>query len=120
MTPLIDVMLVLLVIFIVSAPLMTSSLALDLPRTQGARPAGASAVLALAIDADGRTFLADEPVPPEQLAQRVREAAQRNPQTEVHLRADRRVPYGQVAELMGVVQAAGLTRIGFVTEAADK
>jgi biopolymer transport protein ExbD/biopolymer transport protein TolR len=118
MTPLIDVMLVLLVIFIVTAPLMTSSLKLDLPRAEGARPSDAPAFVALAIDAEGRLFLADQPLPREQLAERVREAARGNPEVEVQLRVDRRVPYGQVAELIGVVQEAGLSRIGFVTEAA--
>jgi biopolymer transport protein TolR len=117
MTPLIDVMLVLLVIFIVTAPLMTSSLKLDLPKAEGARPSDAPAFIALAVDAEGRLFLADQPLPPEQLAERVREAARGNPEVEVQLRVDRAVPYGRVAELIGVVQAAGLSRIGFVTEA---
>jgi biopolymer transport protein TolR len=120
MTPLIDVMLVLLVIFIVTAPLMTSSLKLDLPRADGARPSDAPAFIALAIDAEGRMFLGDEPVDQPALVQRVREAARGNPSTEVQLRADSRVPYGRVAELIGAVQAAGLTRIGFVTEAAPR
>jgi biopolymer transport protein ExbD/biopolymer transport protein TolR len=118
MTPLIDVMLVLLVIFIVTAPLMTTSLKLDLPKAEGARPSDAPAFVALAIDAEGRLFLSDQPLPREQLAERVREAARGNPEVEVQLRVDRRVPYGQVAELIGVVQEAGLSRIGFVTEAA--
>ena len=119
MTPLIDVMLVLLVIFIVTAPLMTSSLKLDLPRAEGARPSDAPAFIALAVDAEGRLFLADQPLLREQLAERVREAARANPEVEVQLRVDRQVPYGQVAELIGLVQDAGLSRIGFVTEPAS-
>ena len=118
MTPLIDVMLVLLVIFIVTAPLMTSSLKLDLPQAEGARPSDAPAFITLALDAEGRLFLGDQPVDKAQLVQRVREAARGNPATEVQLRADSRVPYGRVAELIGAVQDAGLSRIGFVTEAA--
>jgi biopolymer transport protein ExbD len=121
MTPLIDVMLVLLVIFILTAPLMSSSLKLDLPQVDGAATSDAPATLALAIDAQGRLFLGDEALDAaterEQIARRVRAAAQRNPATEVQLRADNRVPYGRVAELIGWVQAAGLNRIGFVTEA---
>ena len=117
MTPLIDVMLVLLVIFIITAPLMTSSLKLDLPRAEGAAPSDAPAFVALAIDADGRLFLADQPAGREQIVERVRAAARRDPATEVQLRADRKVPYGRVAELIGWVQEAGLTRIGFITEA---
>ena len=122
MTPLIDVMLVLLVIFILTAPLMSSSLKLDLPKADGAAASDAPAVLAVAIDAQGRLFLGEDALDAkterEQVAVRVRAAAQRNPATEVQLRADSRVPYGRVAELIGWVQAAGLTRIGFVTEAA--
>ncbi len=118
MTPLIDVMLVLLVIFIVTAPLMTSSLKLDLPQTEGARPSDAPAFVSLAIDEQGRLFLGDQPLVKGALVQRLREAARANPATEVQLRADSRVPYGRVAELIGAVQDAGLTRIGFVTEAA--
>ena len=116
MTPLIDVMLVLLVIFIIAAPLMATSLKLDLPRTAGATPGQAPSALLLALDAQGRLFAGDEALEPDALAARARAAAQRDPATEVHLRADSRVPYGRVAELIGVLQDAGLTRIGFVTE----
>ena len=117
MTPLIDVMLVLLVIFIITAPLMASSLKLDLPKAEAATPNSAPASIALAIDAQGRWFVGDEALDREPFEQRVKTAAQANPLLEVHLRADRSVPYGQVAELIGLVQQAGLTRIGFVTEA---
>ncbi len=121
MTPLIDVMLVLLVIFILTAPLMSSSLKLDLPKAEGTAASDAPAVVALAIDAQGRMFLGDELLAAkterEQIAVRVRAAAQRDPATEVQLRADSRGPYGRVAEWIGWVQAAGLPRIGFVTEA---
>ena len=77
----------------------------------------APAFLALAIDAEGRLFLGDEAAQKAQLVQRARDAAQRDPATEVQLRADSRVPYGRVAEVIGWLQEAGLTRIGFVTEA---
>jgi biopolymer transport protein ExbD/biopolymer transport protein TolR len=118
MTPLIDVMLVLLVIFMITAPLMTSSLKLDLPKAEGAKPSDAPAFIALAVDAEGQLFAGDEKLAPAQLVERVRAAAARDPQTEVQLRADKAVPYGRVAELIGLVQEAGLSRIGFVTEAA--
>jgi biopolymer transport protein ExbD/biopolymer transport protein TolR len=119
-TPLIDVMLVLLVIFLITAPLVTSSLKLDLPRSEGGQPGQAAAVLALAVDAEGRWFVGTEPVDDAALLQRVREAAERDPGTEVLLRADRQVPYGRVAELIGQVQAGGLSRIGFVTEPSPR
>jgi biopolymer transport protein TolR len=117
MTPLIDVMLVLLVIFIVTAPLIASSLKLDLPKIDAAGADGAPAFIALAVDAGGQFYVGDRPASAEQVSARAHQAALRDPQTEVRLRADRRVPYGRVAELIGRVQAAGLTRIGFVTEA---
>ena len=119
MTPLIDVMLVLLVIFIVTAPLLGSALRLDLPKTEALPPATSPlAPLRLAIDADGRWYADDEPLPRERIEALAREAAARDPATEVHLRADRRVPYGEVAEMIALVQRAGLARIGFVTETA--
>jgi biopolymer transport protein ExbD/biopolymer transport protein TolR len=117
MTPLIDVMLVLLVIFMITAPLMASSLKLDLPKTDAGQPNDAPQFIAVALDAQGRTYVGDQQVDAATFAARVGEAARRNPQTEVQLRADRGVPYGRVAELIGVVQKAGLNRIGFVTEA---
>jgi biopolymer transport protein ExbD/biopolymer transport protein TolR len=117
MTPLIDVMLVLLVIFIITAPLMTSSLKLDLPKTDSATPTSAPAFIVLAIDAEGRLFFGDEPLQRDALAQRVAAAAKANPQLEVQLRADQKVPYGHVAGMIALIQQAGLNRIGFVTEA---
>ena len=121
MTPLIDVMLVLLVIFIITAPLMSSSLKLDLPKRDAAGSSDATAFVALSLDAQGRVYLGELALDPAQarelVSARVREAARRDPGTEVQLRADSQVPYGRVAELIGWVQDAGLSRIGFVTEA---
>ena len=116
MTPLIDVMLVLLVIFMITAPLMTSSLKLDLPQTDAAQPSDTPQFIAVALDRDGRYFFGDEAVDADAFSSRVAAAAKRNPQTEVQLRADRAVAYGRVAELIGIVQKAGLSRIGFVAE----
>jgi biopolymer transport protein TolR len=120
MTPLIDVMLVLLVIFIVTAPLLASRLKLDLPAAEGAAGEAPSAVLQLAIDAGGQVFLADEPLPAATAQARIeaaaRAAVRRDPATELQLRADSAVPYGRVAEIIGWVQAAGLARVGLVTQ----
>ncbi|AEG91294.1 ExbD/TolR family protein [Ramlibacter tataouinensis] len=115
-TPLVDVMLVLVVIFIVTAPLLASSVRLDLPSTEAAQPGDASASISVAIDARGQLFVQDKPVTAPQLAQQLAEAARRNPDTEVQLRADQAVPYGRVVEVMGAAQQAGLNRIGFVAE----
>ncbi len=116
MTPLIDVMLVLLVIFMITAPLMTSSLKLDLPRSDAARPADTPQFISVAIDPAGRLYVGDQAVDAAAFVARIAEAARKNPQTEVQLRADKSVPYGRVAELIGSVQKGGLNRIGFVAE----
>ena len=115
MTPLIDVMLVLLVIFMITAPLMASSLKLDLPRADGAQPSDAPQVVAIAIDPSGQLYVGDDAVDVQAFVARVSDAARKNPRTEVQLRADKAVPYGRVAEVIGLLQKAGLSRIGFVT-----
>ena len=81
-TPLVDVMLVLVVIFILTAPLLTSAIKLDLPQSAAAKPAQASRALTLVVDRAGQIFLADQPITPERLAQQLRQAAQANPDTE--------------------------------------
>jgi biopolymer transport protein ExbD/biopolymer transport protein TolR len=116
MTPLIDVMLVLLIIFMITAPLMSASLKLDLPKAEGATASDVPDFIAVAIDTQGRLYVTEAPVSPDVFAERMAQAAKKNPQTEVQLRADKSVPYGRVAELIGLVQKAGLSRIGFVTE----
>lgn len=119
MTPLIDVMLVLLVIFMLTAPLMTSSLKLDLPKADAPPPAQqAPQMLAIAITPDGALFIDDQPIAPSDLTMRAKDQAAKHPDTEVQLRADQTVSYGKVAELIGLLQTAGLNRIAFVTDAA--
>ena len=117
-TPLVDVMLVLLVIFILATPLMASRLALDLPRA--AAPAVAApepaATVSISLDAQGQTYWGDEVIDPARLAQRLQQTAQREPATEVQLRADTTVPYGRVVQVIALAQNAGLARIGFVAD----
>lgn len=120
MTPLIDVMLVLLVIFMITAPLLSASLKLDLPKAEGTSQSDVPDFIAVSIDASGRYFIGDQRIDRTDLRAHIEHAARRNPQTEVQLRADTAVPYGQVAELIGTVQAAGLSRIGFVAEPTPK
>lgn len=117
MVPLIDVMLVLLVIFIITAPLMASSIKLDLPQTDAGQPNDTPKFVSLSVDASGKVFLNDQPVTDEELATRLEKAAADSKDTEVQLRADQTVPYGRVVALMGIANKAGLSRIGFVTEA---
>lgn len=116
MTPLVDVMLVLVVIFIVTAPLMTSAIKLDLPKTEAAKPADAPKFVAIVVDKTGLIFLNDQVISLAQLADSLSKTAQMSKDTEVQLRADEAVPYGKVVEVMGVAQKAGLNRIGFVAE----
>ena len=116
MTPLVDVMLVLVVIFILTAPLLASAIRLDLPKTDAAKPAEAPRFVTLVVDKSGQAFLNEKPLKLDQLAQKLTEIAGRNPDTEVQLRADEAVPYGKVVEVMGLAQKAGLNRIGFVAD----
>ena len=115
-TPLVDVMLVLLVIFILTAPLLASSIKLDLPKSDAAKPMDAPKFVTLVVDKSGQVFLDDKPLAIEALRSRLSLTATQNPDTEVQLRADESVPYGKVVEVMGVAQKAGLNRIGFVAE----
>ena len=116
MTPLVDVMLVLVVILIITAPLMASSIRLDLPRTDAAKPSDAPKFVTVVLDKGGQTFVDDKPVTPAELAARLAQAARDNPEMEVQLRADQAVPYGRVIEVMGAAQKAGLNRVGFVAD----
>jgi biopolymer transport protein ExbD/biopolymer transport protein TolR len=95
---------------------MTTSLKLELPKTDAGQPNDTPQFITVALDPQGRFYFGEEAVDSADFTTRVTEAARRNPQTEVQLRADRSVPYGRVAELIGIVQKAGLTRSGFVTE----
>ncbi len=116
MTPLIDVMLVLLVIFIITAPLLASSIRLDLPRTDAASAAETAASVMLSVDKAGQVYLDDKPLSMAELKTSLARIGSVAPDTELQLRADASVPYGRVVEIMGIAQVAGLSRIGFVAE----
>jgi biopolymer transport protein TolR len=118
MTPLVDVMLVLVVILIITAPLLASSIRLDLPKAEGTQAADAPRFVTVVVDKAGKVFLNDQPLEPAQLAQQLAAQATANPEIELQLRADEGVPYGRVVEVMGLAHKAGLTRIGFVAEPA--
>ena len=116
-TPMVDVMLVLLVIFILTAPLLASSIKLDLPKTDAATALEAPKFVTLVIDKAGQIFLNEQPVALDALRTSLAQTAVKNSDTEVQLRADAAVPYGKVVEVMGAAQKAGLNRIGFVADA---
>jgi biopolymer transport protein TolR len=117
-TPLVDVMLVLLVIFIITAPLMSSRLELELPKanelvTKAEEP---EAFVSINVDAAGQVYWDEQPVDVATLQQRLEQTARRDPETELQLRADTAVPYGRVVQLIGMAQTVGLSRIGFVAD----
>ena len=120
MTPLVDVMLVLVVIFIITAPLMTSAIKLDLPKTSATNPIDAPKFVTVVIDKHGQVFLNEQATSLTQLADSLKQIAIVKSDTEVQLRADETVAYGKVAEVMGVTQQAGLNRIGFVTQSQQQ
>jgi biopolymer transport protein TolR len=111
------VMLVLLVIFILTAPFMGSAIKLDLPRASaGAPSAPAPQTLLLELDRQGQTVLNGQPVSAEQLARGLADVAASRPDVELQLRADQAVPYGRVVQMLALAQQAGIARIGFVTD----
>jgi biopolymer transport protein TolR len=117
MTPLIDVMLVLLVIFIITAPLLVSSVQVDLPKAVGTSASNAPQFIEVTIDRSGAVLVGDAAQTTQTLAQLLEKTARANADAEVRLRADSSVPYGRVVEVMGQAQKAGLSRIGFVADA---
>ena len=119
-TPFVDVMLVLLVIFILTAPLLTSAIRMDLPQAKAAQAGEAPEALSLSLNAAQELFLNDRPMVMADLPMALERIASQKPNTEVQLRVDQSVPYGQVLALMGVAQQAGLNRIGFVTAPGAK
>lgn len=119
-TPLVDVMLVLLVIFIITAPLLASSIKLDLPSTDAAKPTEAPKFVTLVIDKSAQVFLGDQAIELPALAESLKKTAEASKDTEVQLRSDESVPYGKVIEVIGIAQKAGLTRIGFVAHPKPK
>lgn len=114
MTPLIDVMLVLLVIFIITAPLLVNAVKVDLPKTEATKSANGPQFLSVILDKAGVVFVNDQALDASALADAFSAAALANPDTELQLRADTAVLYGRVVEVMGAAQKAGLNRIGFV------
>lgn len=116
MIPLIDVMLVLLVIFMVTAPLLTHAVKVDLPKAASAPNQTKADNIQLAIDATGQVLWNGESVDEAGLAERLAAAAAQSPQPEMHLRADRSTPYERVAQTLSAAARAGLSRIGFVTD----
>jgi biopolymer transport protein TolR len=115
-TPLVDVMLVLLIIFMVTAPILQQGVSVDLPRVAAGPLSGQEEQLVVNVAKTGQVYLNDTPMTAEQLATKLAAIAAARPDRQLYVRADQSVPYGQVMRVMGAVHDAGLTHVGLVTE----
>ena len=116
MTPLVDVMLVLLIIFIITVPVMQHSVNLNLPQASSEIQQPRPETIRLSVDAQGAYFWNDTRIGDADLGQRLRAEAARDPQPDLHIRGDKDVRYERVAQVMAAAQQAGLRKIGFITE----
>ncbi len=116
MTPLVDVMLVLLIIFIITVPVMKHSVNIDLPRATNQPQQTKPETVRLSVDAQGRYFWNESLVEEQHLERMFKAEAAKSPQPELHLRGDKDVRYEKVAQAMAAAQQAGLRKIGFITE----
>ncbi|NIE64999.1 biopolymer transporter ExbD [Burkholderia sp. Ax-1719] len=120
MTPLVDVMLVLLIVFMVTIPVIRHAVKIDLPHASSQKEDTKPAQINVSIEADGSVLWDGNAVTDEQLTAKIAAAAQQEPQPELHLNADRKVQYEKVAQVMSAAQSGGLTKLGFVTDPAHK
>ena len=116
MIPFIDVMLVLLIIFIITVPVMKHAVNVELPRAANEKEQLKPETVLLTVQADGSYVLGEERIADEQLTLRLQAEAAKTPQPDLHLRGDRDVRYERVAQAMAAAQQAGIARIGFITE----
>jgi len=116
MTPLVDVMLVLLIIFIITIPVMKHAVNIELPRASNQPQDAKPQTIRLTVDAEGKYFWNDAPVDEAKLDALLQAEAQKKPQAPLHIRGDRAVRYERVAQAMAAAQRAGMTQIGFITE----
>lgn len=114
-TPMVDVMLVLLVIFMVTTPMITSGVNIDLPETSAAASRTDEKPLEISVNKDGKVFIAKEEVQMSALPQKLAAINENDPKKLVYLRGDKDVPYGRFAEVMGEVNAAGFKRLSILT-----
>jgi biopolymer transport protein TolR len=117
-TPLVDVMLVLLVVFMITAPLLTVGVPVDLPQTQAAPINEQKEPLVISINSEGKIYLQETTVEADQLVARLQAITNNNPTTSIYVRGDRSVNYGRVLEVMGLVSGAGFTKVALVSEQA--
>lgn len=116
MIPLVDIMLVLLVIFIITAPVLTHAVKVELPQASSEKLEEDPKQITVAITADGQLYWNDESVLESELGVRLQRAARENPEVELRLRADKATPYDPIARVMAEAHRQGVVRIGFVTQ----
>ena len=116
MTPFVDIMLVLLIIFIINIPVMKHAVNIELPRASNQPQDAKPQTIRLTVDAEGKYFWNDAPVDEAKLDALLKAEAQKKPQAPLHIRGDRAVRYERVAQAMAAAQRAGMTQIGFITE----
>jgi len=116
MTPLVDVMLVLLIIFIITVPVMKHAVNIDLPRATNQAQDIKPQTIRLSVDASGQYFWNETPSSDEAVMSQLKAAATQSPQPELHIRGDKSVRYERVAQVMAAAQQAGVKKIGFITE----
>jgi len=116
MTPLVDVMLVLLIIFMITVPVMKHAVNVDLPKASSAPQDAKPASIRLSVDAQGQYFWNEQPLAEADMPARLKAEAARDPQPELHIRGDKEARYDRVAQALAAAQRAGLHKIGFVTE----
>ncbi len=117
-TPMVDVMLVLLVIFMVAAPLLTVGVPLNLPKTSAAQVTKPQQPIIVSINRAGDTFIGDERVADAELKRRLADLAGTDPNRIVYVRGDRSISYAQLMDLLGAVNAAGFSKVSLLAEAA--
>ena len=115
-TPLVDVMLVLLIIFMVTAPILQQGVPVDVPKVAGGPLAGQEEQLVVNVSKGGQLSLNDTALTPDQLKEKLRAIVAARPDRQLYVRADQAVSYGQVMRVIGAVREAGLLRVGLVTE----
>lgn len=120
MTPFIDVVLVLLIIFMVSAPMMTSGIPIELPKSAAKPMQDETKPINISVSVKGEYFVNDKKVSLEELPARLRDVAKKGEEERIYIRADKTVDYGQIMKVMGTVSAAGYKRIGLVSEKDEK
>jgi biopolymer transport protein TolR len=115
MTPLVDVMLVLLIVFMIAAPLLTAGVTVDLPEADSAALPGQDEPLSVSIDAAGAVFIQDSPVTTEQLGPRLQAITGRNPEARIFVRGDRGIDYGTVMAVVSEINRAGFAKVALIT-----